>query len=164
MKFRKIINFMLILSIFLTLIGQVMALELDEVLIKTPREGQLLRSTKVPVSIIAKSAVTCEYTVTNEETDDFIDDDVAFDAPEIEGRKKVNRLAIDIEGILGDRIRTERETRRGTLILSSFPEQEYSLEITCRTVDEEGEPTGDDFSEEVSFLVKPRGATVVRED
>ncbi len=160
MKLRKIILFLLlIIGLFGTVISEAFALELDELILRTPREGSLLRSTKVPVNIVARAAVECEYTVTNEDTGGFVSDALEFPAPEREGKKTVNRLSIDIEGILGDPVITERETRRGTISISSIPEQEYTLEIEC-TPD-----GGDTVFEEISFSVKPRGtARVVRED
>ena len=158
MKSRKnfILSLLLIIGLFGTLISEAMALGLDEVRIKTPKEGQLLRSTEVRVQVAARQAVDCEYTVGafddigDEDPDSTDSDDVSFDAPVREGAVKNNKLTIDYAEFFPDETEdTEREIRRGDLLIKIFETREYLLDITCFTEE------GDAVNREVRFLIKP---------
>ena len=166
MKSRKkfILSLLLIVGLFGTLISEAMALGLDEVKIKTPKEGQLLRSTEVRVQVAARQAVECEYEVgvfdeIGDEDPDITDfDSVEFDAPVRESIVKNNKLIIDLSDFFPDETEETETVTRRDLSITTFVTKEYLLDITCAT-DE-----GDDVNEEVRFLVKPRGVTVVRGD
>ena len=157
MKSRKkfILSILLVIGLFGSLITEALALRLDEVRIKGPREGQLLRTTEVKVQVAARQSVRCEYDVGvyddigDEDPDSTDFDSVEFDAPLREGRVQNNKFTIDYSDFFGETSDIEREIRKVNRIISIFELHEYLLDITCST--DEGDPV----SQEVRFFIQP---------